>query len=152
MQAEPLVAQRATTEEPEQHCALTYPADISSDAASIDCGTAWCGTFSVPRYLAALDSKVLGRVLLTAAATASTQTVVQENVAKLPDGLVFVADKQLGGKGAILEVGLWPQPPAAAGEAAMGNSEGSGTNPCLLARRWADCADLFAHSPALLIK
>jgi hypothetical protein len=43
---------------------------------------------------------VLGRVLFTAAVTASTQVVVQENVARLPDGLVFVADKQLGGKGA----------------------------------------------------
>lgn len=55
---------------------------------------------------------MLGRVLFTAAVTASTQVVVQENVARLPDGLVFVADKQLGGKGTQWQVaGLQARPP-----------------------------------------
>lgn len=96
------MAQRSTTAppQPEQHCALAYP-----DGA--DAGSATCGTFSAPTYMAALQTRVLGRVLLTAAATPSTQTVVQEGVARLPDGLVFVADRQLGGKGA-LELGAGP--------------------------------------------
>ena len=105
MQAEPLVCQRATAEEHEQHCSLHYPAASDDDGQPpVDghpaggCDTA-CGAFSPQQYLGSLSTSVLGRVLLTAAATASTQVVVQENVAKLPDGLVFVADKQFGGKG-----------------------------------------------------
>ena len=96
-QAGPLVAQRGSADVPEQHCTLAYP----SPAAGSSCQPAGgaCGTFAAQRYMAALDTRLLGRLLLTAAATASTQVVVQENVAKLPDGLVFVADKQYGGKG-----------------------------------------------------
>ncbi|EFN52509.1 hypothetical protein CHLNCDRAFT_26827 [Chlorella variabilis] len=93
-QAGPLVAQRGSADVPEQHCTLAYP----SPAAGSSCQPAG-GTFAAQRYMAALDTRLLGRLLLTAAATASTQVVVQENVAKLPDGLVFVADKQYGGKG-----------------------------------------------------
>lgn len=96
MQAGPIVAQRAAADQPEQHCSLAFPPEAG--AAAHACGGA-CGAFDAASFHAALTTRVLGRVLLTAAATASTQVVVQENSARLPDGLVFVADKQMGGKG-----------------------------------------------------
>lgn len=101
MQAQPLLAARAVAGQPEQHCRLAFP----SPDGDAGIGT-HCGSFSVQRFIAALQSRVLGRVLLTAAATPSTQVVVQENVARLPNGLVFVADKQYGGKGVRQGAGL----------------------------------------------
>ena len=123
------MCQRGTADQPEQHGTLLFAGDASSEeissglaaatlepaaaeaaaeappeaaaapaAAGVDCSAA-CGSFAVPQYMAALTTASLGRVLLTAAGTASTQVVVQENVKQLPDGLVFVADKQYGGKG-----------------------------------------------------
>lgn len=115
------MCQRGTADQPEQHCTLLFADDTGDElsssmaAARLDPAAAGappeasapaemdyaaaCGRFAVRQYMAALDSTTLGRVLLTAAGTASTQVVVQENVKHLPDGLVFVADKQYGGKG-----------------------------------------------------
>lgn len=58
-----------------------------------------CGSFDVQRYFSALETATLGRVLFSAGTTPSTQTIIQINVAKLPDGVLFVADRQMGGKG-----------------------------------------------------
>lgn len=135
LQAEPLVAQRGSTDVPEQHCSLSFPPDLgtggSGDSGSpvVSACTA-CGTFDARQYMAALNTQVLGRLLLTAATTASTQVVVQENVAKLPDGLVFLTDKQLGGKGACRQAARWQGceqhlqggPPAAAATMQLSDS------------------------------
>lgn len=85
------MAQRGTADQPPQHCALAFPGAGDPAAA--------CGTFDAARFHGALRTRELGHVLLTAAATASTQVAVQETAARLPSGLLFVADKQLGGKG-----------------------------------------------------
>ncbi|KAL4422552.1 hypothetical protein ABPG75_008749 [Micractinium tetrahymenae] len=98
VQAEPLVSRRAASDSSELHCRLIYP-DPDAPGASHGSGRPCGSTFDAQRFLGALQTRVLGRVLLTAGATASTQVVVQENVAKLPDGLLFVADKQFVGKG-----------------------------------------------------
>jgi biotin--protein ligase len=68
-----------------------------------------CGSWDPRLYFDALGTAALGRVLLTAAALPSTQTLVQDNVARLPDGLVVVADRQLGGKGR--GGNAWESPP-----------------------------------------
>jgi len=94
VQAGPLVCRRADAEQPEQHCTLLFPAAQAAGGSSSN-----CGTFGVQHYMSALDTRVLGRVLLTAGSTTSTQVLVQENAARLPNGLTFIADKQYGGKG-----------------------------------------------------
>lgn len=97
------MAQRPTADQAQQHLSLAFPAAGAPPAPA-------AGAFDASCYMAALDSRVLGRMLLTAAATTSTQVVVQENVGRLPDGLVFVADKQYGGKGAQARRGAgWSQ-------------------------------------------
>jgi hypothetical protein len=58
-----------------------------------------CGSFSPERFFSLLHTETLGRVLLTAGEVQSTQAVVQAGLTKLPDGIVFVADRQMGGKG-----------------------------------------------------
>ena len=100
MQAGPLVARPATAEEPALHCTLHFgeSSGMLEDSLVISGGAA-CGTFAPHQLLGGLQTAALGRLLFTAASTASTQTVVQDNVRGLPDGLVFVADKQHGGKG-----------------------------------------------------
>lgn len=55
--------------------------------------------FNAASYYSFLNTRCLGRLLLTATTTASTQSFLQQNVANLPDGVVFVADQQSGGKG-----------------------------------------------------
>jgi hypothetical protein len=125
LQAEPLVAQRGSTDVPEQHCSLSFTSDLGTGGSG-DSGSpavtacTECGTFDARQYMAALNTQVLGRLLLTAATTASTQVVVQENVAKLPDGLVFLTDKQLGGKGASIT--CKGAPPAAAATMQLSDS------------------------------
>ena len=83
-------------------CALRFRGDHPAQAppAPGD-GDDACGAFSPAQYYGSLGSATaaLGRVLLTAGSTLSTQALVQENIAHLPDGLVFVADRQVGGKG-----------------------------------------------------
>eukprot|EP00887_Chlorella_sp_A99_P000364 scaffold13.g364.t1 len=90
----PLVAHKALTAggQQVQTCALQFHEAAGADAAT-------CGAFQPRAYFAALRSSVLGRVLMTAESIGSTQEVVQENAARLPDGLLFVADRQAGGKG-----------------------------------------------------
>ncbi|PRW20579.1 biotin-- ligase 2-like [Chlorella sorokiniana] len=98
-QGEALVALRGTSGQPDLHCTLLFPdgtAQLQQGAAG---SSSACGTFRPDEFLQALETRVLGRVLLTADTTPSTQVLVQENVTCLPDGLVFVADRQLGGKG-----------------------------------------------------
>lgn len=57
-------------------------------------------TFSAPTFHQHLGTAVLGHTLLTAAQLHSTQTLLQDNRALLPDGVVCVADVQTTGKGA----------------------------------------------------
>jgi biotin---protein ligase len=68
-----------------------------------------CGSFDPSKYFSSLETSILGRTLFTAAATASTQAIIQENISKLPNGVLFVADKQLGGKGR--GGNTWESPP-----------------------------------------
>lgn len=72
-----------------------------SQQAPAAAAPAACGAFSPAQYYGSLGgaTAALGRVLLTAESTLSTQALVQDNIARLPDGLLFVADRQLGGKG-----------------------------------------------------
>lgn len=66
-------------------------------------------TFDAGVYFSSLATTSLGRILFTAATTASTQAIIQDNIAKLPDGVLFVADTQVGGKGRGGNV--WTSPP-----------------------------------------
>jgi len=68
-------------------------------SAAEDPSSSMCGSLDVSHFFSLLKTSTLGHVLFTAAATPSTQSIIQENVAKLPDGVVFVADCQTGGKG-----------------------------------------------------
>lgn len=85
--------------------------DLPPDVTTLHYGgpSPHAGAFDPPRYFDALDTACLGRTLLAAGATASTQAVVQDNVVRLPDGVLFVADRQLGGKGRGGNV--WDSPP-----------------------------------------
>lgn len=56
-------------------------------------------SFSVPAYFEALQSKVLGRVVLSSAQLPSTQSLLQDNRDTLPDGILCVVDQQTAGKG-----------------------------------------------------
>jgi hypothetical protein len=51
-------------------------------------------------YFGALRTRALGAVLLAAGELPSTQTLLQDNAALVPDGTVAVADRQVSGKGA----------------------------------------------------
>ena len=89
----------------------------SSEAAPGAC------TFRAKQYFESLETSLLGRVLLTAGTVGSTQEVVQENVSRLPDGLVLVADKQAGGRGGMSQAApacwpAWELPAADAGQLA----------------------------------
>lgn len=80
MQGEPLVAQRGTAGQPDLHCTLLFPgADAASSPQHGTAGTGatTCGTFRPDEFLSALQTRVLGRVLLTADTTPSTQVLVQ---------------------------------------------------------------------------
>lgn len=78
-QGEPLVAQRGTAGQTDLHCELLFPgADgvaTQQHGAAGSGGT--CGTFRPEEFLSALSTRVLGRVLLTADSTPSTQVLVQ---------------------------------------------------------------------------
>ncbi|KAK9835207.1 hypothetical protein WJX81_005751 [Elliptochloris bilobata] len=50
-------------------------------------------------YFGALQTRALGGVLLAAAELPSTQTLLQDNAALVPDGAVAVANRQVAGKG-----------------------------------------------------
>lgn len=58
-------------------------------------------TFSPTLYFDSLKTRTLGRVLLTTGRTTSTQSLLQDSLRSLPDGVVFVADRQTVGKGAL---------------------------------------------------
>lgn len=55
--------------------------------------------FNARSYFSFVNTRHLGRTLFTASTTPSTQSFLQQNVTKLPNGVVFVADQQSGGKG-----------------------------------------------------
>lgn len=50
-------------------------------------------------FFDSLRTARLGRMLLTSRRTSSTQSVLQDTLRGVPDGLVFVADRQISGKG-----------------------------------------------------
>ncbi|KAG7671606.1 putative Biotin--protein ligase 1, chloroplastic [Nannochloris sp. 'desiccata'] len=79
-------------------CTLTFYHD-AEDSSDVDSRNITCGSFVPPRYFSTLETSTLGRTLFTAATAASTQAVIQDNISKLPNGVLFVADKQLVGKG-----------------------------------------------------
>ena len=96
-----LLAHKPGSDREVQHLHLSFNGDASEPSTS--------SAFDATAYFAELGdggvensastSSPLGRMLLTAAAVSSTQEVVQENAVLLPDGLVFVADRQASGKG-----------------------------------------------------
>ena len=57
------------------------------------------GSFEAPFFFSQLRTNVLGNMLLTAATSPSTQDVFQSEVSRLPAGAVFVADRQVKGRG-----------------------------------------------------
>ena len=57
------------------------------------------GSFDAPLFFSQLRTNVLGNLLLTAASSPSTQDVFQAEVSRLPAGAVFVADRQVKGRG-----------------------------------------------------
>ncbi len=85
----PLVASKGASPEETQHCTLHFA----------QAGQPESSRFDVARYYGSLDTTVLGRLVLAADAITSTQTIIQDNVAALPDGTLCIADKQIGGKG-----------------------------------------------------
>lgn len=75
MQAEPLVSRRADGDSPELHCRLVFPEPGAPEADHGSGGNPCGSAFDAQRYLGALRTQVLGRVLLTAGATSSTQVL-----------------------------------------------------------------------------
>lgn len=61
--------------------------------------TSACGTFDPSTFYSTLSTKEMGRVLMRTSESVSTQSIVQENVPKLPQGAVIVSDRQVGGRG-----------------------------------------------------
>ena len=55
--------------------------------------------FNAAAFMRQLGTAQLGQTLLTAAHLPSTQTLLQSNAQRFPDGTVCVADVQSGGKG-----------------------------------------------------
>ena len=58
-----------------------------------------CGSFDPASYFKLLRTQSMGRTLLSSEETVSTQTALQQNAGSLPAGTLFVADRQIGGKG-----------------------------------------------------
>lgn len=56
-------------------------------------------TFEAGTFFGALNTASLGHVLLSSRRTTSTQVLLQDSLRSLPDGVVFVADRQSIGKG-----------------------------------------------------
>ena len=56
-------------------------------------------SFDASIYFGALRTQFLGQVLLAAEEVPSTQTIVQENTAVLPNGTLCTATRQVAGKG-----------------------------------------------------
>jgi biotin--protein ligase len=80
--------------------AQSQPVELSFCDAATDVTLPLKGSdFKAASYYTFLNTTRLGRLLLTTNSTASTQSFLQQNVANLPDGVVFVADQQSGGKG-----------------------------------------------------
>lgn len=64
------------------------------------CRTKWgCGSFDPSSYFKLLRTQAMGRTLLSSEETVSTQTALQRNAGNLPAGILFVSDRQVGGKG-----------------------------------------------------
>jgi len=87
-----------TTGDPPSTCTLTFYHD-AEDSLDSDRPNSLCGLFAPSRYFSTLETSTLGRTLFTAATAASTQAIIQDNISKLPNGVLFVADKQINGKG-----------------------------------------------------
>lgn len=78
----------------------------SSAPVQVQMGAAPAGArapgFDAGAYFGALRTRALGGVLLAARELPSTQTLLQDNAALMPDGAVAVAERQVAGKGARL--------------------------------------------------
>ncbi|GAB4815272.1 hypothetical protein N2152v2_002318 [Parachlorella kessleri] len=98
LQQAQLVANKGRSPEETEYCELQY-VGVPHVRPDDDDGSRSNSSFDVSAYLQHLHTAVLGRLVLAAEAIASTQTVIQDNVATLPDGALCVADKQIGGKG-----------------------------------------------------
>ena len=93
----------------------------ASPQAPLDCGASATATLhyagagaggsalDAPSFFAALTTRRLGRVLLSAPALPSTQALLQGTGARAPDGAVAVADAQSAGKGR--GANAWTSPP-----------------------------------------
>lgn len=55
--------------------------------------------FSPEKYLSALHTRQMGQTLLATACIPSTQTLLHQKFAQLPDGTICIADTQTSGKG-----------------------------------------------------
>ncbi|KAK9816792.1 hypothetical protein WJX72_005169 [[Myrmecia] bisecta] len=93
---EPLVLNKASADQ--QTASLVYTGDHKDKP-----------NFDSQLYFSRLQTQKLGCVLLSAAQLPSTQTLLQENAVRIPDGAVCVADKQVSGKGRGQNV--WESPP-----------------------------------------
>jgi biotin--protein ligase len=98
-QSGPLTSCSGKSAPPSTTCNLTFHRDSLDNEQQNTISTDMCGVFSPPVYFSTLETSILGRTLFTAATTASTQAIIQDNISKLPNGVLFVADKQIGGKG-----------------------------------------------------
>ena len=58
-------------------------------------------SFDASAYFGALRTQILGQVLLAAEVVPSTQSIVQDNIAALPNGTLCTATRQVAGKGAL---------------------------------------------------
>ena len=56
-------------------------------------------SFDAATYFGALRTRAAGRILLAAEEVASTQTIIQENTAAVPDGTLCTAARQVSGRG-----------------------------------------------------
>ena len=57
-------------------------------------------SFDAEAYFAALRTRTAGQILLAAEEVGSTQTIIQDNTAAIPDGTLCTATRQVSGKGA----------------------------------------------------
>lgn len=56
--------------------------------------------FNAETYFSALRTRTAGQVLLAAEEVGSTQTIIQDNTAAIPDGTLCTAARQVSGRGA----------------------------------------------------
>lgn len=84
-------------------CTAQEDVYLASDAISVPClelsSMHTQPQFDATAYMQQLGTDRLGQTLLTAARLPSTQTLLQSNAQRFPDGTVCVADVQSSGKG-----------------------------------------------------